>query len=306
MKYLKKFENHTAYEAYIASGYVRPNVSYCVTEGDVHYNPIIKSVIRYEASAKLVEIAGTGYTEGLHINVFSGASSQLEITNHTFSNGVGTIEFNGELISVGNKAFYGFSGLTSINITDIFKSIVSYALSGCSGMYSISIPTNMNFIGGESFRGCTNLREFNIPYGVKNILSRTFTNCSNLTSVTISNTVKKIDIDSFGDCKKLTTIEIPNSVTGISESAFTSCSGLTSVIIGSGVKEISQNAFFKCSNLSLITSLATKAPTISNISFQQVKANGTLYVPRGSTGYDAWMQNANYYLGKYNWTKVEQ
>ena len=35
-KYLKKFENHTAYEA---SSLILPNVSICVQENDVHYNP---------------------------------------------------------------------------------------------------------------------------------------------------------------------------------------------------------------------------------------------------------------------------
>ena len=38
--YLKKFENHTQYETYInGSGAILPNVSLCVQEGDVHYNP---------------------------------------------------------------------------------------------------------------------------------------------------------------------------------------------------------------------------------------------------------------------------
>lgn len=38
MKYLKKFENHAAYAA-AQSGLILPNVSLCVQEGDVHYNP---------------------------------------------------------------------------------------------------------------------------------------------------------------------------------------------------------------------------------------------------------------------------
>jgi hypothetical protein len=37
-----------------------------------------------------------------------------------------------------------------------------------------------------------------------------------------------------------------------------------------------------------------------------VKTNGTLTVPTGSSGYDVWMGTGNYYLGKYHWTKVEQ
>ena len=40
MKYLKKFENHTAYENYMQGGVALPNVSLCVNENDVHYNPI--------------------------------------------------------------------------------------------------------------------------------------------------------------------------------------------------------------------------------------------------------------------------
>ena len=37
-KYLKKFENHSAYEA-AESSLILPNVSLCVSEGDVYYNP---------------------------------------------------------------------------------------------------------------------------------------------------------------------------------------------------------------------------------------------------------------------------
>ena len=42
-KYLKLFENHTQYETFIGGGgvtpFVKPNVSYCVQENEVHYNP---------------------------------------------------------------------------------------------------------------------------------------------------------------------------------------------------------------------------------------------------------------------------
>ena len=39
MKYLKKFNQHTDYETYEQSvDFIRPNVSWCVQERDVHYN----------------------------------------------------------------------------------------------------------------------------------------------------------------------------------------------------------------------------------------------------------------------------
>ena len=40
-QYLKQFTNHSQYESYIATDFVKPNVSYCVAEGDVHYNPYV-------------------------------------------------------------------------------------------------------------------------------------------------------------------------------------------------------------------------------------------------------------------------
>ena len=42
MKYLKKFENHTQYESFTATtDFIKPNVSLCETEGEVHYNPYV-------------------------------------------------------------------------------------------------------------------------------------------------------------------------------------------------------------------------------------------------------------------------
>ena len=39
MKYLKKFNNHTEYETYMAENPLLPNVSYCVTQDEVHFTP---------------------------------------------------------------------------------------------------------------------------------------------------------------------------------------------------------------------------------------------------------------------------
>ena len=61
--------------------------------------PAPMNVITYEASA---------IQYGYRSNAFSGTNGQqLTITNHTFENGVGTIEFDGDIASIGEKAFYG-------------------------------------------------------------------------------------------------------------------------------------------------------------------------------------------------------
>jgi hypothetical protein len=39
MKYIKLFESHNSYEDFVDGGtMVKPNVSHCVQENDVHYN----------------------------------------------------------------------------------------------------------------------------------------------------------------------------------------------------------------------------------------------------------------------------
>ena len=41
MNYLKLFQTHEEYEAFVSGGtMMKPNVSHCVQENDVHYNPI--------------------------------------------------------------------------------------------------------------------------------------------------------------------------------------------------------------------------------------------------------------------------
>ena len=110
----------------------------------------------------------------------------------------------------------------------------------------------------------------------------------------------------FRSCSSLTSIDIPNSVTSIGEGVSYNCTGLTSVTIPNSVTSIGYNAFYNCRSLTSIVSKAITAPIIKNNTFQDIKTGGTLTVPSGSSGYNVWMGTGYYYLGKYNWTKVEQ
>ena len=53
--YLKKFSTHQEYETFTATtAFIKPNVSICTTEGDVHYNPYVDPYAGHD----YVEIAG--------------------------------------------------------------------------------------------------------------------------------------------------------------------------------------------------------------------------------------------------------
>ena len=200
----------------------------------------------------------------------------------TLNNGdIGEIEGSGELTPSMTQPYK--ATIVSAEIGNLCTSIADGTFYECASLSSITIGNSVTSIGNAAFQSCTSLTSIIIPDRVTSIGFSAFQYCSALTSVTIGNSVTSIGVGAFSSCSRLTSITMPDSVTSIGDGAFGSCIGLTS-----------------------ITSLATTAAQISNTTFQNVKTNGTLYVPSGSSGYDVWMQNANYYLGLYNWTKVEQ
>ena len=261
MKYIKKFENHSAYEA-AESGLALPNVSLCVNEDEVHYKAETRVVAKFNVTS---------------------TSSPTKILNYTTA--FTQVEIDG-VAQLSVVSAYTFDTLGEHTVK-----------------YTLTDPTS---IGIGIFQDCGKITSIYIPNSVIVIKKNAFYNCSGLTSINIPSGVTSIGIYAFTNCSSLTSITIPDSVTSIGSSAFNKCTSLTSVTIPSSVTSIGGNAFERCTSLEYISSLSISAPSIISNTFAYVKTNGTLYVPSGSSGYDVWMQNANYYLGLYNWTKVEQ
>lgn len=270
MKYLKLFTSHSDYDT-AKSSLDRPNVSLCATENEVHYNPYVPPVI-------LV----TKYN-------ITNTSAQTQIVG-------------------GTSGVYYTSGFTAIEIDGIVQpSVVSKYTFDTLGEHTIKYTlANPISIGDYAFYGCTSLTSVTIPNGVTSIGEFAFYNCYNLASVTIPNTITSIGKQAFRWCSSLTEMTIPSGVTNISDLVFGNCSGLTSVTIPSGVTSIGNSTFLNCSGLTNVIVEAITAPSIQSSTFQNIKTNGTLTVPVGSTGYNDWMDTGDYYLGKYSWTKVEQ
>ena len=164
--------------------------------------------------------------------------------------GLTSITIPNSVTRIGDFAFYGCTGLTSITIPNSVTSIGIYAFSECTGLTSITIPNSVNSIGGAAFWGCTGLTSITIPNSVTSIGIGAFYNCTGLTSITIPNSVTSIGERVFYNCTGLTKITIPNSVTSIGDYAFFGCTGLTSIIIPNSVTNIARNVFGKCKSLS--------------------------------------------------------
>ena len=88
--------------------------------------------------------------------------------------------------SIGNSAFSGCSGLTSIEIPNSVTSIGDYAFNDCSGLTSIEIPNSVTSIGRSAFGDCTGLTSItsyiqleNIIYNAPNFMGlRSFNICT--------------------------------------------------------------------------------------------------------------------------------
>ena len=61
------------------------------------------------------------------------------------------------VLSIGNSAFGGCSGLTSVTIGNSVTSIGEFAFEDCSGLISVVIPDSVTFINAFAFSGCSGL-----------------------------------------------------------------------------------------------------------------------------------------------------
>ena len=155
--------------------------------------------------------------------------------------------------SIGEYAFYGCRGLTSVTINSGVTSIGNYAFESCRGLTSVTIPYSVTSIGDHAFADCSSLTSITIPNSVTRIGNNAFYECDGLISVTIDSGVTGIGNYSFAYCRALTSVTIPNSVTGIGGYAFAGCSSLTSITIPNSVSRITGHAFYGCSSLASIT-----------------------------------------------------
>ena len=184
-----------------------------------------------------------------------------KIVSHTVVNGECTIECDGPITKIPDKAFSN---------------------KGLKGEL-LRIPRTVKYIGTRAFYYNKDLSGFLIiPNSVTEIGERAFYMCGFNGSLTLSNNLAKIGNNAFSDCGFTGNLTIPNSVTEIGPYAFYMCSGFNgNLTLSDNLKSIGDNAFSSCGKLkaqitfpatleNIGTDVFSGTTNIKNVKFQSL------------------------------------
>ena len=137
---------------------------------------------------------------------------------------------------IGESAFEGCSGLTSLTLPSSVTTICKYAFFSCSGLTSLTLPSSVSSIGVYAFNGCNNLKECNclLDSDLETYLARTH---DYWTSIPVD------EIKYYHNGQELTKLEIPSGVDKIGSYSFYKGVNLTSLTLPSSVSSIGYCAF---------------------------------------------------------------
>ncbi|MBQ7115656.1 MAG: leucine-rich repeat protein [Clostridia bacterium] len=203
---------------------------------------------------------------------------------------------------IGEDAFKGCTGLTSVKLSNNLKIIDSYAFYGCSKLATIDIPDGVTDINSYAFAYCTSLTSIQIPDSVTKLESGALVYCEALAEIFIPDSVTKIgsglisgtayynneaNWDGEGlyigshliRVKALTgPFEVKAGTKAIADSAFYDCYGLTILILPQTIRTIGTSALSSCTKLSEV--FIPDLTTWCNIDFRSamLSCSANLYV----------------------------
>ena len=198
-------------------------------------------------------------------------------------------EIKGYIVSsIGPKAFYGCSKLTSVVIPEGVTNIADAAFHSCSSLTNIVIPASMRSIGENVFAqrytsslsshsrcdklAKVDIRSVQLSIGDYAFLelpalrqvrfakgdsltlgTAVFANCDHLVDLQIDVKDLRIGTSSFGNCSRLTDLRVLTKDLNVGSVAFGGCSSLTNVVLtATASATIGESAFDGCRKLEAI------------------------------------------------------
>lgn len=156
LNHINTYADLTAYNNDKEKDY--PNVSYLVATDEVKWvkdNPV-HIVCKYnvtstESATKLLQV-----NTNITYQIIDGVRQNTVQMNYTFDTlGEHIVKYKLDGTSIGDSAFSGCTGLTSITIPSSVTSIGRAAFEDCTGLNGITIPSGVTSIDGQVFDNCS-------------------------------------------------------------------------------------------------------------------------------------------------------
>ena len=240
----------------------------------------------------IIETSGNTLIAGCKKTIIPNSVTSIGEIAFLGCSGLTTIEIPSSVTSIGHQAFEYCSGLTSTVISNSVTSIGRFAFDGCGNLTSVDIPNSVTSIGSNAFQGCFGLISIVIPNSVTTIGEGAFSNCTSLTSIKVESGNTKYD--SRNNCNAIIETSsstliagckntvIPNSVTSIGDHTFRGCSSLTSMVIPNSVTSIGVSAFNGCSGLTSIE-IPNSVTSIGEWAFLSCSGLTSIEIPNSVT-----------------------
>lgn len=212
-----------------------------VSGGDVVYALTTRSEVQRIQGAEVWYIgnqylkAGTGTEAGTWS--IAGVVDQPSRGVFAEQGNIKTLTVGEKLSGIGNYAFYGCSGMSSIKLGNGLDTIGNYAFANCINMVTVDMDmySRVNIIGDHAFYNCQALQEFSVPISVTAIGDSAFEECYSMTHIELCGDGANVSLttlgpDVFRNCANLQSLTFPRTFTNngkkIDVSMFKGCSSL--------------------------------------------------------------------------------
>lgn len=149
--------------------------------------PIQLPTLTLTFDASITQHLGGGYDndpfdwEGDLLFDYGDGTTGINTLLHNYSDTeVYTVSVTGNIKKLNNTGFWGFRGMTCINISSSVTAIGSSCFHICSDLIKVYIPDSVTSIGKQSFYNCNKLTRVNIPSSVTSIGEECFKRCTSL------------------------------------------------------------------------------------------------------------------------------
>ena len=182
---------------------------------------------------------------------------------------------NSKVTSIGDYAFYGVNGVSSIYLPDTIETIGDYAFYS-TGVDEFDLPASLKSIGNFAFM-FSEASYVRFPSSLASIGEGAFQH-SSLIDLDLSITsLTSVSDDAFAHSESLNYMKLPSTLLSIGEGAFSSCSSLISINAPDTVTSIGSSAFKDDTSVSYIY-LGRDLSVLGNSAFEGLVNVSTLVI----------------------------